>query len=317
MTMDDGAHNSWKELLFWTFDGPKYEDHGIDLADLGGLIECRNLVLATAKSLWKRANPGRRRLLRYFDARVQIKFFEVRAGSAVIPICYRVVEVLEDPDMPGIEDPRDIADKVERSAELLVRTIGASGRGEPLPAELPRDVLPRFEQMGGALDEGSSIWLSTPSLPAARMNRDVVRKLAEEAQRDWEDVVEICGEVTMAGLRQDGGVARIRVEGRTVEIRFSPEQEKTITGALHEHERVRLRLRGRGLFGPPGGCLKKVVMVDSLESLDAESAESSPPTESIWQLAEEIRRDVPDGVWDQVPRDGAANLDHYLYGKPR
>lgn len=44
------------------------------------------------------------------------------------------------------------------------------------------------------------------------------------------------------------------------------------------------------------------------------------PTEKekpIWQIAEEIGRSVPHEVWATLPRDGARNLDHYLYGSPK
>lgn len=38
---------------------------------------------------------------------------------------------------------------------------------------------------------------------------------------------------------------------------------------------------------------------------------------SIWQIAEEIGRSVPQEEWDKLPTDGARNVDHYLYGAPK
>lgn len=37
----------------------------------------------------------------------------------------------------------------------------------------------------------------------------------------------------------------------------------------------------------------------------------------IWEVIEEIGASVPSAEWDKVPRDGATNLDHYLYGHPK
>lgn len=34
-------------------------------------------------------------------------------------------------------------------------------------------------------------------------------------------------------------------------------------------------------------------------------------------LAREISAAVPADAWDSVPRDGANNADHYLYGAPK
>jgi hypothetical protein len=37
----------------------------------------------------------------------------------------------------------------------------------------------------------------------------------------------------------------------------------------------------------------------------------------IWELAEEIMRDVPEEELRKLPADGARNLEHYLHGAPR
>jgi len=34
----------------------------------------------------------------------------------------------------------------------------------------------------------------------------------------------------------------------------------------------------------------------------------------IWEVAAELVRDIPDGVLNALPTDGAAQHDHYLYG---
>lgn len=38
---------------------------------------------------------------------------------------------------------------------------------------------------------------------------------------------------------------------------------------------------------------------------------------TVWQEIREIVQDVPDEEWQKLPRDGAANIDHYLYGAPK
>jgi hypothetical protein len=307
----------WKDLLFWSFEGPRYEDNGIELSDLRALIECRALILATAKSLWKRANPKRERVLRNFEKRVQMKFFEVRAGSAQIPIRYRVVHEFGGPELPGIEDPREISEKVEQSAELLVKTLRAIKEGEHLPVELPRDVLRRFKGIADVLDKDVSVSVSTPSTEPVKTDRTLMLRLATEADQEWEDVVETYGEVRMAELQKDGGVGKIQTDKGKVEIHFCREQEKLVTGALHEHERIRLKVRGRGVFSGAEGSLKKVMVVDQLDLIDLDSDKVFSSSNSIWELAEEVRKDVPEDAWEELPRDGARNLDHYLYRKLR
>ena len=37
----------------------------------------------------------------------------------------------------------------------------------------------------------------------------------------------------------------------------------------------------------------------------------------IWEVIDEIMRDVPEEVLRLLPTDGAAQHDHYLYGSPK
>lgn len=40
-------------------------------------------------------------------------------------------------------------------------------------------------------------------------------------------------------------------------------------------------------------------------------------TRPIWELFEETAENIPDEILDQLPNDGAAQHDHYLYGTPK
>lgn len=54
-----------------------------------------------------------------------------------------------------------------------------------------------------------------------------------------------------------------------------------------------------------------------LQFVEELTATNSQPDMTIWQEIREIVKDVPDEEWDKLPRDGSANLDHYLYGAPK
>lgn len=72
------------------------------------------------------------------------------------------------------------------------------------------------------------------------------------------------------------------------------------------------------------------VVREGLELLE-EREKASPPPSSKKQVAPEnaekvtdlvelfdrIRRTVPDSEWEKLPRDLAANYEHYLYGSPK
>jgi len=37
----------------------------------------------------------------------------------------------------------------------------------------------------------------------------------------------------------------------------------------------------------------------------------------IWEVAADLVRDIPEDVLDSLPKDGAAQHDHYLYAAPK
>ncbi len=44
---------------------------------------------------------------------------------------------------------------------------------------------------------------------------------------------------------------------------------------------------------------------------------STPGYKPIWEVADELRKRVPPEEWANVPVDGAAQHDHYIYGTPK
>ena len=56
---------------------------------------------------------------------------------------------------------------------------------------------------------------------------------------------------------------------------------------------------------------------DVLNFVEKLTAEDAQPRLTIWQEIREIVEDVPNEEWERLPRDGSANIDHYLYGAPK
>jgi len=56
-----------------------------------------------------------------------------------------------------------------------------------------------------------------------------------------------------------------------------------------------------------------------VESISVETTTGQIVTEvkPIWEAVLEIGASVPEQEWAKVPKDGAKNLHHYLYGAPK
>ena len=56
---------------------------------------------------------------------------------------------------------------------------------------------------------------------------------------------------------------------------------------------------------------------NSANQLTIESSEDQHKSKQIWEIFAEGNQDLPEEVIAQLPTDGAAQIDHYLYGKPK
>ncbi len=134
-------------------------------------------------------------------------------------------------------------------------------------------------------------------------------------QGNQQEPIELRGEVRAADLDDQSFALRLD-DGLMIVANFTTGQETAITEALHQHATCRLRLRGRGAVAKTGK-IKRVICVDSLIVERAEPEQYIPSTKPIWEIAQEISARVPREEWAKLPKDGAKNLHHYLYGAPK
>jgi Arc/MetJ-type ribon-helix-helix transcriptional regulator len=58
-----------------------------------------------------------------------------------------------------------------------------------------------------------------------------------------------------------------------------------------------------------------------VKQLEQEQPQASSPDATahkpIWEVADELRKSIPQEEWDRLPADGASQHDHYIYGTPK
>jgi hypothetical protein len=66
---------------------------------------------------------------------------------------------------------------------------------------------------------------------------------------------------------------------------------------------------------------KQRKVLDFLEKLDEPPSPTqtvpAPAARAIWEIVEELTRQIPSEAWAELPTDGSTNIDHYLYGAPK
>lgn len=54
-----------------------------------------------------------------------------------------------------------------------------------------------------------------------------------------------------------------------------------------------------------------------LAFLEGLVSQPQPRRMSIFEQIDSITAQVPDELWEELPKDGSLNVDHYLYGAPK
>lgn len=300
--------SDWKLLLNWTFDGDRFEDHGLALDDLKELAHLRDALVETTKELWRSEHPERKNLPKNYEQSLTLRFFEIQPGSACVPVTYS-----PEPQMPLPATVSDdtITGQLVDAAALLVETYAAIHGREPLPPGLPRAVLPKLALLGSTLGAGERVFVEVPGRKRIAVTQEARDQLRALAAPPWTDAVDLLGHVTSASLK---GRATIEVDGEQVDIDFGESDVALVTEALHLHEKLLLRVVGRAEFAPPHGVLRKINKIDSLSLVESARPIDQDAT-PIWEFAEQLASTVPAEAWAGLPKDGARTVDLYLRRK--
>ena len=297
-------------LVYHTFQGGRFVDHGIDLDVLVELVRFRDIVVDLAKILWKRNNPGKQRLPKNFEESLALKFYEIQPNCATIPLARAGKNMME----PRLFEYEDENVELDEAADLVFETIEAVGADRPIPEAFPAELLDRFNDYGKSLRDDE--WIEqrrSENGGAARYDSNVRQKLSESVQADYEADVDVIGTVTMARVSSPKMAIELK-DGGEAEAIFDPVDEEKITTALKDHAQAKLHVIGSGRFSSDGK-LKKITKIHELILLPLGDREFDPSAKSIWEEFQEIIDKMPQSLIDSLPVDGSERHDYYIYGK--
>ena len=307
----------WKEIVVLWFQGKRFQDPAVEISALGELSQFQKLVSKTAEELWRAANPTRKNLPRHFEDRTRLYLRgEIREGRSAglcleVPVKPRAKNLTPDLFEKELEE-------VKNAVEFIKQVYESQERKEPLPVSLSQELLGEYTKFGQSLLEDEAIELApawTPKKQPAKVTHRIRERLARFIEERYEDYVDITGEVKEASVRQYH--FELCPDDKTwIKVNFTPEQEEQVTEALHRHRTIRVQVKGRGKRTPQG----KLEVVEEVSKLNLQAVGEIPYDESarpIEDILMELASEVPEEEWDKLPKDGAKNLDHYLYGIPK
>ena len=294
-----------RDLVSHSFHGRRFDDGGVDLDVTPDLHRYKTLLVEVAKELWRRNHSDRKNLPKNFEDSLSVKFYEVRANGATIPL----ERVLTTDDREQLWDDDELDDAVT----LVAETIEAAGNDQPLPEQFPKHLIVLFQEYGKTLRDDE--WIEQrPAKRESGIRYDAVvrERLTRWIETPYEDSVDLTGEVTMARVSKPRMAIQLN-DGREIEAAFRPEDEDIITTALKQHTTAKLRVIGRGQFGADG-LVRKVTQVTDVSLFSSGEKPFDSSAKPIWDIFAEILADVPGEQLAKLPVDGADRHDFYIHG---
>jgi hypothetical protein len=233
------------------FDGPRFAGHSLDVECTRELIAYRTLVLECAKELWKRRHPDRARLPRNFDSGFRLDVDRIDPGSASLPL-----RRVRDHSQAAL----DFDDEFDEAAALIDDTIAAANQDRLLPEALPSNVVALFSDFGSSMRIDETLYLrSRRSSNEAAYTASARQRLANWVLPNYEDLVDITGEVRMANVGPGAFRLQLPDGGPLVEGRFEASHEAVVLQALKDHRQARLRVTGQGEFSTSERLLRRLL----------------------------------------------------------
>lgn len=293
----------WNEIMRLQFGGPRYSGHALDIVALQEIIRAQQLVRVVARGLFLQQNPGRRRVPQGFDQRFDIRIRQIVEGSALVPMEVQKVDdgSFWDDDLPC------------RSGALIHAAIQSQDQEGPLPRDLPRAAVPLLCELGERVDRRNWIGVIVEGQEITRLTGTKRVRLLNYISEDYEDFVDLEGEIRSADL--DGRRFTMRLsDSAKVEGTFSEDQEEQVIDALKQHKSARLRIEGYALFEGGTDRLKEIRSIEALrfQRLFREPLDRECPR--IWDNASEIAESIDDAEFGDLPLDASSRIDDLLYG---
>ncbi|MCY4128268.1 MAG: hypothetical protein OXG15_03370 [Gammaproteobacteria bacterium] len=284
------------------FSGGIYDDGAFDANAMRVVIDFQQVLIKISRALYSSRHGQPHGKSHLIDVkRLAVK--NIGRGSTVIPI-----QMVEE---PGNLDFMYVPEELSQATTLMYETYAAADKGEILPSTLPHDLIPRMASVVSHLRSGCSLEFSPPGANLKPISSHACESLLNWVNATYEDSTSVVGEVFEVNVKN--GTCRLFdvINKLNVNVQYERTFEEQVTTALTQYRNQLLSIVGIGEFNERGRLLKlKNVSNVELKSDDAISSIQSH--ESITEYIDRTTREVPEEVWDELPRDLAKNHDAYI-----
>lgn len=295
----------WTPVVRLRFGGGRYDERSLDRAALLEVLHFQDTVALTARTLWRRRNPSRKRIPQRFEEHSGLRLRALDSGSTVA--------VLESPGAGPLfagAEPAALTAPAE-AVGVIHGAFAALAHGDPLPDNCPRALLDRYARIGERLSDDETLDIVPQGAAGARVSPRARERLRSLVGKPYEDRADVTGRIFAVDVRSRQ--FEISIDGkRQIPVLFTAEQETSVIAALRGHASTRFRVRGRGEFSPDRD-LSKIIRMENFDAETGGEFVFDPGSDNIMTAIDRISASIPDEVWEKVPPDLAERHDYYAY----
>lgn len=285
------------------FSGGRFDDNALDINALKELQIFQEIVLDTAKFLWKNSNQSVEILPEDFARRNRLAIRRIEENSVAVSIEVKLDQLqldLWDAKVKAIQD----------TVNFVHRAFQSVAKYGLLPSGFPRSLLPSYMSLGSSLSGEELLEFGPPGKVMAQATPKVRERLLAVHHGSYDDEIDILANVYEVNLRSQ----RFRVEsyyGKSTIIGFPNEQTEVVLRALDSQGKRRLRIRGTGTFDADG-TLRSLDNPEEI-SLERDTISFDPNAPTVEEKIAKLVSEIPQQELDKLPSDLAERHDHYAH----
>jgi hypothetical protein len=267
--------------------GERFEGHSIPLEVLKDWTAFEDLIVETAKWLYKKQNPGRGRVPRGFTRDFALSLTAVEEGSAIPVLQMDSVE-----DLAGAVH----SDYFEKARDTVIQAIKAAANDESFDELLPPNFAQYFDRFGRSLRDGEAFEFESAANEYDIVYTHSVRKrIVLSRERDYRTEESIRGVLSQVDAKAKTFQLEV-LSGEKVSASYLPEIFDAVVESLRAYDQGGRVIANGVSVRDREDRLIRIEGVSRVDPLD--------PMDVAWRLDElaKLRAGWLDGEGEPIPR---------------
>lgn len=292
------------EIATVRFSGGRFQNHEMPIDSLKELERFQALLIETAKAIWHRQYPERKKLPDRFEDRFKLNVRSFQSGSTLAPLVWHRSAQME---LEPIANETAPDEEILREAIKLIGRFHEQGQDSIDKMDwLSPKLIHKWSELGSGLKTSERMQFGTERKKLFTVSQAAKTGVDAVAQPSDIEHKTLVGVVVVVDVERMTCKMRMS-EKSAVEVPFDVADMKIVVMALRNRARSSLNVSGRF----DGTRFLDTPRLQLVSRSDPEFDPAPPPIEDV---IDAISATVDEGEWVNLPHDLSDRFDNYVYG---